>query len=450
VHLSYNDALPFPIDYKKYSMKSINTLTTASVLLLICSSPVQADNFSADNYLFGDIGGIRSQMHNAGVDVSLGYTFETGGNLNGGQRHATSYADQTVLGANFDLEKLLELSGANFHVALTNRGGQSQNINDKAEIGQLMQSIEVFGRGRVTRISEFYYEQNLLSGDLNIKLGRMNVGAEFGDFQCEFAYLGFCGSQVGNFNSTIYNWPISQWAGVVKYQLAPEWYVKTGIYQMNPSWLKNSQNLNLGSPHGTLGMTIPVELAWMPKINGLPGTYKLGYWHDTVGGEDLYYNEEGNPLIIDGGKARQHDSKDGAYFVAEQQVTSVGGDSDRGLSVFFMGTLNDQDITTVDHSLALGVNYQGPFAARANDKWGLAATYLYVNDSFADIAHLYNNNHVVNMPVKDTETVVASYYKFQVTKYAAIRPEIQYIINPGAISENDDTWVVTLKGDIAF
>ncbi|MBB1428646.1 carbohydrate porin [Shewanella sp. SG44-2] len=431
-------------------MKSINSLTTASVLLLICSSSVQADNFSADNYLFGDIGGIRSKIHNAGIDVSLGYTFETGGNLTGGQHHATSYADQTVLGVNFDLEKLLDLSDANFHFALTNRGGQSQNINDKAEIGQLMQSIEVFGRGRVTRISEFYYEQKLLSDDLNIKLGRMNVGAEFGAFQCEFAYLGFCGSQFGNVNSTVYNWPISQWAGVVKYHLAPEWYVKTGVYQMNPSWLKNSQNLNLGSPHGTLGMTIPVELAWMPNLNYLPGTYKLGYWHDTVGGDDLYYNQDGNPLMIDGGKARHHDSKDGAYFVAEQQVTAVDGDSARGLSVFLMGTLNDQDITTVDKSLALGVSYQGPFAARPTDKWGLAAKYLHVNDSLADSAQLYNDNNALYTPIQETETVVASYYKFQVTKYSAIRPEIQYIHNPGGISENNDAWVVTLKGDIAF
>lgn len=431
-------------------MKSKNTLTTASVLLLMCSGSVQADNFSADNYLFGDIGGVRSQMHNAGIDVSLGYNFQIGGNLNGGQRHATSYADQTVLGVNFDLEKLLDVSDANFHVALTNRGGQSQNINNKAEIGQLMQSIEVFGRGRVTRISEFYYEQQLLNGDVNIKLGRMNVGAEFGSFQCEFSYLGFCGSQFGNFNSTVYNWPISQWAGVVKYQFAPEWYVKTGVYQMNPSWLKNSQNLNLGSPHGTLGMTVPVELAWAPKLNGLPGTYKLGYWHDTVGGDDLYYNQQGNPLIVEGGKAFQHDSKDGAYFVAEQQVTAVAGDAQRGLSVFFMGTLNDQDITSVDKSLALGISYQGPFAARPADKWGLAVKYLHVNDSLADSARLYNENSVFIKPIQDVETVLASYYKFQVTKYAAIRPEIQYINNPGAISEGQDTWVVTLKGDIAF
>jgi porin len=188
----------------------------------------------------------------------------------------------------------------------------------------------------------------------------------------------------------------------------------------------------------------------MPNLNDLPGTYKLGYWHDTVGGEDLYYNQDGNPLIIDGGKARQHDSKDGAYFVAEQQVTAVDGDSARGLSVFLMGTLNDQDITTVDKSLALGVNYQGPFAARPTDKWGLAAKYLHVNDSIADNAQLYNDNHVLYMPIQETETVIASYYKFQVTKYSAIRPEIQYIHNLGGISENNDAWVVTLKGDIAF
>ncbi|MGL4713999.1 MAG: carbohydrate porin [Shewanella sp.] len=176
----------------------------------------------------------------------------------------------------------------------------------------------------------------------------------------------------------------------------------------------------------------------------------IGYWHDTVGGADLYYNQDGNPLVINGGVALQHDNKDGAYFVAEQQVTAVAGDAQRGLSLFLMGTLNDQDITTVDKSLALGVNYQGPFAARPKDKWGLAATYLHVNDSLADSAYLYNETNALSRPIQETETVIASYYKFQITQYSAIRPEIQYIHNPGGISENRDTWVVTLKGDIAF
>ncbi|WP_417355429.1 carbohydrate porin [Gallaecimonas pentaromativorans] len=433
-------------------MNCKKTLTAASVLWFISSGyAAHADDFNADNYLFGDIGGYRSQLHNDGIDVSLGYTFETGGNLSGGERHAYSYADQTVLGFDFDLNKLFGLDGGRFRFSLTNRGGQAQNINNKAEIGQLMQSLEVYGRGRTTRISEFFYEQKLLGGDLDLKLGRMNFGSEFGDFQCEFSYLGFCGSQPGNFNSTLYNWPISQWAGTAKYNLNPEWYVKLGVYQMNPSWLKNSQGLNFGSPHGTKGLTIPAELGWTPTLNGLPGTWKLGYWYDTAGGNDLYYNEQGQPLILDGGVARTHSNKSGAYFVVDQQITSVDGDSSRGLSVFSNITLNDRDITTVDRSFNVGIVYKGPFASRPKDQWGLAGQYLHVSDRLSDSQRLFNAAVMGgDMPVQDDEMVFASYYKFQVTPALALRPEIQYIHNPGGLSENDNAWVATLKGSVAF
>lgn len=426
------------------------SLVAASALWLLTGYAAQAADFAKDNYLFGDWGGTRTKLHDAGIDVSLSYGFQTGGNLSGGQRHATSYADQTVLALDYDLDKLLGLSGGSFRFSLTNRGGQAQNINNKAEIGQLMQSLEVYGRGRVTRISEFYYQQDLLDGDLRLKLGRMNVGAEFGSFQCEFAYLGFCGSQPGNFNSTIYNWPISQWAAVARYNLNEEWYLKGGVYQMNPSWLENEQRLNFGNPHGTVGMTLPVELGWTPKLNGLDGTYKLGYWYDTAGGNDLYYNSDDGVLLVDGGSPRQKDHKGGAYLVAEQQLTSVGGDSSRGLSLFATATFNDRDLTTVDRSLALGLTYKGPFAARAQDQWGLAVKYLHVSDRLSDgqraLALALNSE----VPVQDSETVVASYYKFQVTPYLAVRPELQYIHNPGGLSENDNAWVAVLKGDIAF
>ncbi|WKE65205.1 carbohydrate porin [Gallaecimonas kandeliae] len=419
-----------------------HSLSLAACGLSLLGAAAQADDFDAGQYLFGDWGGSRAALHDRGIDLNLGYTFEGAANLSGGQRHSQSHADQTVLGARFDLGKLWGLDGGLFHFTLANRGGEAENLNAKAGIGELMESMEVYGRGRVTRIAEFYYEQRL--GEFDLKLGRMNIGAEFGDFECEFTYLGFCGSQPGNFNGTLYNWPISQWAAVARYQLAPDWSLKGGIYQMNPSWLENAQRLNFGNPKGTQGYSLPLELAWTPSLKGLPGSYKLGYWHDSVGGADLFEDQNGQPLALSGEQGRRHGSKDGAYFVFDQQITAAGGDKSRGLSLFAMGTVNDRDITTVDRSLAFGLNYQGPFAARPQDKWGLAAKYLHVSRRLADSQRLQG------APVQGEEMVLASYYKFQLTPYLVLRPEIQYLRHPGGLDENDDAWVAALKGSVSF
>ncbi|MFM2480971.1 carbohydrate porin [Celerinatantimonas sp. YJH-8] len=413
-------------------MKLTKVLIAASLFSSLSSAPLWAADFSADNYLTGDLLGWRSQLHDSGFDFNLGYTFETGGNLSGGDDHAYSYVDQTALGMVFDLDKLIGLPHASFHFSLVNRGGQAQDINDKAGLGDQMQSLEVYGRGRVTRISQFYYQEDFLQNMLEMKLGRMSFGDEFGSFQCEFAYLGLCGSQSGNFNS-LYNWPISQWAGTLKYEFVKDWYAKVGLYQHNPGWLENGQGWNFGNPSGTDGITLPVEFGWTPTIGGMPGTYKIGYWWDTAGGEDIYHS------------GKNHSRKSGFYFLADQQVMTFGGDSSRGLNVYLYETVNDKDINNVDRSLAAGVTFKGPLACRPKDKWGIGAVYLHFSDRLADLDRM-----TANTPIQTDQFVFASYYKVQVTNYIAIRPEIQYLNHPGGTGHNANAWVATLKGDIQF
>ncbi len=426
----------------------VKSLFVAAGLAYIAPGQVMADT-GLDSHLLGDLGGLRTQLSDAGVDVSLGYTFETGGNLSGGDRHATSYADQTVFGVNANLERLLNLKGGSVHLTLVNRGGQSQNISSQAGINQLMQSIEVYGRGRVTRVSALYYEQKLLDDTLDIKLGRLNIGSEFGDYACEFSYLGFCSSQPGNFNSTLYNWPISQWAITSKYQFAPEWYVKAGVYQMNPNWLDNDQNWNLGSPHGTEGLTMPLELGGTPTLNGYKGSWKFGVWYDTVGGDDLALNKNGVLMLSDSDTAKQHSHKSGAYLALDQQIATLGDDASRRVNLFANFTLNDADVTTVSHSFNLGVVAYGPFAARPNDQWGAGLQYLQVSEHLTDVQRLKSLLDG-NSQVQEDEAVFASYYKALLTPYFALRPEIQYIHNPGGITAQHDAWMVTLKGSLDF
>ncbi|MCH1919569.1 carbohydrate porin [Shewanella sp. A3A] len=429
----------------------LKQIITAAGALCLGSSlfTAQAEPFNADDYLTGDLGGVRSQLHDKGIDLQLMYVFETGTNVKGGQsEHEYSYADQTIFGVDTDLEKLFDWQGSSFHVQFVNRGGQSENLATKAETGQLLQSLEVYGRGRTTRISAFYYQQKLFDDKLDIKLGRMGFSSQFAAFRCEMAYLGGCSSQPGNFNSTIYNFPIAPWAAVVNYQFNDEWYLRVGAIQMNPNWLSHGQRLNFLNASGTEGVTLPVELGWNPTINNLPGTYKLGFWHDNVGGDDLYFNQDGQPLALNGGEAKRNNSRNGGYFVVDQQLTTEDG-SDQGLSVFSMGTFNDRDMTTVDRSLIVGLSYKGLFDGRDDDNLGLAAHYLHVSQRLADGERLQIRNGQL-VDVQNDEWGVTAYYTMQVTPYFKLHPEVQFLGNPGGTSANSDVWVAAIRGDLTF
>jgi porin len=60
----------------------------------------------------------------------------------------------------------------------------------------------------------------------------------------------------------------------VKYNITPEFYAQVGAYEQNPSNLETGNGFKL-SGSGTKGAILPVELVWSPKVNGLPGEYRL-------------------------------------------------------------------------------------------------------------------------------------------------------------------------------
>jgi porin len=39
---------------------------------------------------------------------------------------------------------------------------------------------------------------------------------------------------------------------------------------------------------------------WSPKVNGLPGEYRLGYYYSTAKADDVYDDVNGNPQALTG------------------------------------------------------------------------------------------------------------------------------------------------------
>ncbi|MGW7772608.1 carbohydrate porin [Pseudomonas machongensis] len=412
-------------------------------------------------WMFGDWGGTRTALQAQGYDFTFGYTGEMGSNLHGGFDHdrTARYSDQFTLGAHLDLQKILGWHDSEFQLTVTERHGQNisnDRINDP-RVGGFTSAQEVWGRGETWRLTQMWIKQKYFDGALDVKVGRFGEGEDFNSFPCDFQNLAFCGSQVGNWVGGIwYNWPVSQWALRVKYNLADDLYAQVGVFEQNPSNLESGNGFKL-SGSGTQGALMPIELVWTPRVNGLKGEYRAGYYYSNAKAQDVYKDGNGQPAALSGQAYRSSASKHGFWLGAQQQVTSRASDASRGLSLFANATMHDKKTNAIDNYVQAGVVYKGPFDARAKDDIGFALARVHVNPAYRKNARLANQaNAVVDydnpgfLPVQDTEYSAELYYGIHLADWLTVRPNLQYIRRPGGVSQVDDALIGGLKIQSSF
>ena len=431
---------------------------SAIVALGLGASSVYADDaFSADSkWMTGDWGGERTRLIEQGIDIKADYVGEMGANLHGGYNNdkTARYSDQFGLGVALDLQKLWGWDNTQAKIQLTNRNGQNIS-NDRVgdpRAGTLSSSQEVYGRGHMVRLTQLWIQHQFLDGKLDVKAGYFGEGEDFNTFPCEFQNLAFCGSQVGNWATNVwYNWPVSQAALRVKYNITPELYAQIGAYNQNPSQLEHGNGFKL-SGSGTKGTVLPVELVWSPKVNDLPGEYRVGYYKSTAPADDVKVN-----ITTDGEDYRVRDSKHGYWFVVQQQLTSHNGDAARGLHIAANATFHDKATNIVDNYQSLMLVYKGPFDARPKDDIGIGAARIHVNDDVKKSAELINASIGVTdysdasySPLRSTEYNYELNYGFHVTNWLTVRPNLQYIAHPGGVDKVDNALVAGLKIQSTF
>ena len=218
-----------------------------SLLALSCcvESVYAANAFEAESpWMLGDWNGQRSALQQKGYDFSFGYTGEMATLLDASHSssHGTEYADQFAFGTHFDLDKILGWQDTEAQITITQRNGRSLSQTSDALDGHLSSTQEVWGRGQTWRLTDLWIKKKFMDQKLDIKVGRFGEGEDFNSFDCDFQNLALCGSQVGNWvGDQWYNWPVSQWAARVKYNLRADLYAQVGVYEYNPENLERGK-----------------------------------------------------------------------------------------------------------------------------------------------------------------------------------------------------------------
>ena len=426
---------------------------------VLSSQIVLANEFWSQDrqWLLGDWGGERQQLENKGYKFTASIMSQAATNLDGGYNDSNTLenAGQLTLGANFDLNKIAGWEDTTAAIMITKRDGNAltlERIKDPRS-SALGNSQEIYGRGKIWRLTQAWIKKGFDDNTVQVKIGRMGMSDDFNSSQCEFQNLLLCGGQLGkSIGSIWYNWPVGLWGANVKYQFAPEWTVGVGVYEVNPDNVKtqsNSDGFNLDM-NNVKGATIPVEVAWKPKLstfNGLPGEYKIGALYSTADANDV------------GTAGKEYSGKHSFWINTQQQLTQRENDPKRGLFLSFNGVLNDKATTTVQSTQQIAVWYKGVFDSRPNDSIGFGLANYLVNDRARDRQIATNESRgyyeydafATNyIPIQRDELNVELNYTYQWSPAVMLRPNIQYIHQPAGVKEVDDAWVAGLTMRLNF
>ncbi len=393
--------------------------------------------------LTGEWGGLRTRLRDDGVDLTVAYVSETAANISGGERKEVRETGQFAFGATVDTGKLIGLEGGKLQATVTFRRGY--DLGAAADLGVLQQVQEVYGRGQTWRLTQLWYQQSFANDAVDVKLGRLTQGEDFAAFSCLQQNLSFCGSPPGNLAGDYwYNWPISQWGARVRAK-GKQGYVMAGVYEVNPRNLDN--DFFVGHFKGAKGVLVPVELGLTPRVGtkGLPGAYRFGGWYNSAQGDDVLLDEKGGYSAVTGLAPLKRRGRYGVYAQFQQQFTGTadGDKTTKGLVGFLNLTQADRRTTVTDNQIAAGLSYTGPFKGRPADEIALA------------IARTHVNSRAVQWFAPGRERPGSEYaaelaYCFHLIDWLSLRPNLQYVVNPGGYRRANDVVVLGLKASVAL
>jgi porin len=416
-------------------MSSVSRLTP-TLLLALASTPA----FAADNTLTGDWGGLRQQLAADGITFTGDYSGETAYNAHGGLHRSARYSQNLKLGAQFDLSKLYGLdNGGKVQLTINDRRGNSASED---LVGNRLPIQENYG-GLYTRLTELSYERNL-SPALNLKLGYMAMGNDLGGLDsgilCNFMNAGFCGHPLNMSGGSGWtNYPNAHLGARLKYDLAPDWQLRVAAFNVDPESIGNSSRAwHLGPKHST-GTVLPLELVY--KLRGqLPGEYKVGYYYDSSNVQRI-------------GSSEEVAGRGGHYLLVDQAVWNDPALPGRSLHAFGQYSASSKAASPFTKWYGAGVVLYQPFAGRPRDTVALGYGRAVPNPRSRDVLEAAAFNAGQPFPdIDSAEQLIELSYGYQATPWLNLRPDVQYIVEPGAFSgkDIDNALVVGLQVKATF
>jgi porin len=381
----------------------------------------KAEVYTSDGLFAQLAGDLRRDIADRGV-IPYGWSMTAlQGNPVGGLDQDFQYTNLTDYGLDFDLETLAGIKGLSARVS-----GSSTSGNDlSVDVGTTIPVNTVFS-GQSLRFYEMYLEQEWMDEQLNLRIGRLTVGWEYGlDYDFFTQYLSGAyrlnvfslGGNTPNFSLI----PFANWGARLRWTPTTNWKFQASFMNGFPRDFGDDDEHGLEwdfRPDEGAFFIAEATYQWSAtdeqrRGSGcLPGRIMGGVYFDT-----------GEFDFVDGSDNASH-GLGSVYTIGEQKLWEPEALSDRGLHVW-IAAVNawKEELVTVPWFVNGGLVWFGPADSRQNDRLALG----FANAWFSDA-----------LPGQTTESVLSSSYTFHINDVLEITPDLQYILQPSGMSSIDN------------
>jgi porin len=386
-----------------------------------------------------------------GITPALVYDGEAFANLTGGLRRGATYVGNLHLQVTLDGQRLADWPGATVYLdALSVHGGRPSRFVGDA------QGVSNIEAPAALKLEEAWFQQNFFANKFSVLAGLYDLNSEFYRLQSaglflnssfgvgpEFSQSGREGPSIFPFTSLGARLALKPERGIV---------LRAAVLDGVPFERPNTHAVFQGGD----GLLFVSEAAFLerPAPEDRPSSrrFRLGRFamlppYDTkiaVGG--WYYTATFDDLseVDASGRPVKHRGSGGFYLLADRVLFQNHDRSGRRLNAFIQLGFGDPRVNRFGSYAGAGLVASGLVSSRQNDELGLA------------IAIARNGSHFIALqdhqgaPVRRSETTIELTYSIQVTKWLAVQPDLQYIIDPNTDPSLRNALAFQLHFEAAF
>ena len=410
--------------------------------------------------------GFRDLLATNGLDISFNYLSNLAGNVTGGKSRGFTYCDNFTLDMEFHSEQLLGYKGGTLSVIMINRDGSNLSANN---IGNQFTVQQVYG-GSTAIFYGLAYDQHFCDDKFSFKFGRMAAGDDFASSPLYWLYMnnGIDGNpQSLPVNGMFSTYPWAVWGARLRAKTSSETEAMLGVYQVTPQVSQpymHGFNWNINPQDGVM---LIAQYGWAPEFfkpasssvlapsdgktlaaksdgksfapvadeaipHGLPGHYWMGGYYST-----WTYSQFGSSQGQTGAY--------GLYWHFDQMLYRMNPFKDTGLTAWSAFMLCPQQNTSkVPFQYNGGLIYTGMIPFRPQDLTIFGVVYGNFSSNYAQA------NQVSAGGYATYELVYELGYRINMTKFAYIQPDAQWIINPGGTGTIPNALVLGAQIGVTF
>jgi porin len=426
---------------------------------------ILSDGWWHGGYALGDWWGIRNGLSDDGVNFSLTYTNNIAGNPVGGMSQGATYTDNVGFGIQLDFEKLIGWQGASMIVSGLNRSGTSLS---EQYIGNQFTVQQVYG-GQTAMFYALLLEQKILDDRVALKIGRFSTGDDFASSPLYWLYMnnGIDGNpQALPVNTAFSAYPWAVWAARLLVRPTEETEIKLGVYQASDRIFDRAYHGLDWSIRPNDGVLLISQFGWSPeffrrpvapeagstttKNTRSPGSSKKSFAADPLESKGypgnywfgFYFSPWSYPEF---GSANSAANAYGFYWHADQMIFQESPGSDQGLTLWSAFVLSpQQNIAKLPFQVNGGLAYKGLIPHRDDDYTIFGVVYGKFSENYAE------SIAVTGAGFPNYELVFEWGYRIQMTQFAYVQPDVQWVINPGGTGNIPNALVLGAQMGVIF